>query len=90
MSGRDFRNRVVRRARRMREARSRSERFWSGLALVGALGWMLVLPMVGGVLLGHYLDQRFGTGVSFSLALLLLGLGAGAYGVWRFFLRELT
>ncbi len=87
MMDRGFKERVARSARRMREARNHGQRLWIGLGLVGALGWMVILPMVGGLYLGRYLDQAFQTRPSFTLSFLLIGLGTGAYSVWRFFLR---
>jgi len=85
-----MRERMAERAHRMKTARSRATRLWAGFGLVGALGWMIVLPMVGGAYLGLWLDRTLGTNLSFTLALMLLGLVAGGYGVWRFFLREQT
>lgn len=88
MTNSDFRRQVARRARRMQTARSAGERFWAGLALTGSVGWMIALPMVAGVFLGRRLDARLGTGLAFTLGLMLAGLAAGAYGVWRLFLRS--
>jgi ATP synthase protein I len=39
--------------------------------------------MLGGLALGRWLDQRLGSGITFSAALLLLGLGLGAWAGWR-------
>lgn len=44
------------------------------LAQVSTLAWNLVLPIVGGVLLGHYLDNRSGEGLTWTLSLLVLGV----------------
>ena len=44
------------------------------LAQVSTLAWNLVIPIVGGVLLGHYLDQRGENGVTWTLSLLVLGV----------------
>jgi ATP synthase protein I len=52
------------------------------LSAVGVLGWLIV-PMLGGLALGRWLDQRLGSGITFSAALLLLGLGLGAWAGWR-------
>jgi predicted F0F1-ATPase subunit len=49
----------------------------SGLGLmveVTNLAWNLVIPIVGGVLLGHYLDRRTGEDVTWTLSLLVLGV----------------
>ena len=44
------------------------------LAQVTTLAWNLVLPIVGGVLLGNYLDRRLGDGVTWTMSLLVLGV----------------
>ena len=44
------------------------------LARMTTLAWNLVIPIVGGVLLGHYLDQRSGNGLTWTLSLLVLGV----------------
>jgi predicted F0F1-ATPase subunit len=44
------------------------------LARVSTLAWNLVIPIVGGVLLGYYLDQRSGNSLTWTLSLLVLGV----------------
>lgn len=69
-----------------RRARSRREKvgnLWQQVARVGTLGWMIVLPIVGGALLGHLLDRRFDTGVRWALALMSVGMVAGGFALWR-------
>lgn len=44
------------------------------LAQVSTLAWNLVIPIVGGVLLGSYLDNRKGDGMTWTLSLLVLGV----------------
>lgn len=46
---------------------------------IGVLGWMIVIPMLIGVALGHWLDRRFGTGIMLAAALLMAG---AALGLW--------
>lgn len=56
---------------------------WVAVARVGTLGWLIVLPIVGGALLGHLIDVRFESGVTWALALMLLGVITGLYSLWR-------
>jgi F0F1-type ATP synthase assembly protein I len=44
------------------------------LAQVSTLAWNLVIPIVGGVLLGEYLDKRNGSGVTWTMSLLVMGV----------------
>lgn len=69
-------------ARRRRSARARRSNLWAYAARVGTLGWLVVLPILAGAALGHLLDRRLGTGVTFAAAFLVLGLGAAAYALW--------
>jgi ATP synthase protein I len=74
------------RARRDVERRRRrepAERFWHSVALVGSVGWPIVLLATGGALLGRYVDGRWDTGVRFTLMLLSLGTGLGTWMALR-------
>ncbi len=48
-----------------------------------SIGWDLALPIVGGVLLGHFLDKWLGTGYTFTLGLLVLGVIIGYFNLSR-------
>ena len=57
--------------------------FWQSLGMLGMVGWPIALATVGGALLGRYLDNRFETGVRFTLMLLTAGAIVGSYVAWR-------
>ena len=63
--------------------RDPSGRFWRSLALIGSVGWPIVVLATGGALLGRYLDARFDTRVRFTLMLLTLGTTFGSYAAYR-------
>ena len=44
---------------------------------IGVLGWLIVLPALGGLYLGGKLDHWLGSGITFAAALLFAGAGAG-------------
>ncbi len=74
------------RAHRVREARREREGEGSlarDLALVGVLGWTIVVPVLLGLFGGRWLDRRWGTGIFWTGALLALGLGVGCLLAWR-------
>lgn len=50
---------------------------------IGVLGWVIVGPTLLGVLLGGWLDQLLGTGITFSAALILLGAALGFWLAFR-------
>jgi predicted F0F1-ATPase subunit len=74
------------RARRDIERRRRrapESHFWRSLALVGSVGWPIVLLATGGALLGWHLDHRWATGVRFTLALLSIGTTLGTWAAFH-------
>lgn len=81
--------RKLKQAIRLREERSErwkteGERsLWRNLSMIGALGWLIVVPTLLGVLAGRWLDQHFGTGVFFSGALIFLGVTVGGFLAWQ-------
>ncbi len=78
----DTRERTRRDLDRFRR-RETGGRFWRSLALVGSVGWPIVLLSTGGALLGRYLDARWRTGVHFTLILLTLGTVLGSFIAYR-------
>lgn len=54
------------------------------IAEATTLGWNLAIPIFGGVLLGHFLDNYFQMGYVFTVGLLFTGVAAGFYNIWRF------
>ena len=80
---------TMRRAIRLREERQErwkreGERpLWQNLSMFGSLGWLIVVPALVGVLLGRWLDMRFETGITFSAALIFLGVAFGGYLAWN-------
>jgi len=80
----------VERHRQKRERWDRDGRhsLAQNLALVGSLGWSLVVPMLAGAFLGHFIDHRYQTGVFWSATSIFLGTAAGAYFVWERLRRQ--
>ncbi len=58
------------------------------LGQIGVLGWMMVLPILLGLLLGRWLDRLAGSGVLFSAAFLLLGAVIGFWSGWKWMHRS--
>jgi len=80
----------VRRQRELIE-KGRGEKgqsFWKYVGLIGVVGWSVVVPMVLGVLLGWWLDGKFGTGSRWTIVLLLFGLCLGCVNAWRMITKE--
>ena len=68
------------RARRWRRAGEPS--LGRQIGRVGVLGWIVVIPTLGGAFAGRWLDARFGTGLLFTGPLLIVGLALGLRFGW--------
>lgn len=73
----------IEKARRMKDLS-----FWRYVGLIGAVGWSVVVPMGLGALLGLWLDRRYATGTTWTLALLVAGLAMGCLNAWRTINKE--
>ncbi len=74
--------------RRHRERCARAQResrrsIGQDLALVGVIGWTLVIPALLGVYAGRALDRRLGSGVFWTLGLLVAGIVLGCVLAWQ-------
>jgi hypothetical protein len=68
----------------IREDPSQSTRFWRQAATMLGLIWNLVIPIVGGVLLGSYLGMRLGHSEAWTAGLLAVGVAVSLYNLYRF------
>ncbi|TCP39970.1 AtpZ/AtpI family protein [Rhodovulum marinum] len=81
---RDMQEAVRRRAERRATWEKEGERpLWKNMSMIGALGWLIVMPTLLGVFAGRWLDGMLGTGVTFSGALTFVGAGLGFYLAWK-------
>ena len=68
---------------RDKDAKSGTGLDLSALTLISQLGLMIVIPIVLGAAAGHWLDEKFGTGIIFFLILLFTGIAGGFYGAYN-------
>lgn len=78
---------VAAKQERMLRARRERGNNWRAIAILGVIGWSVVVPTLVGVAVGIWLDQRFPMRFSWAVALLLLGLVVGCTSAW-FRIRE--
>ncbi len=69
--------------RRYERGENRHRSFWKSLAILGSVGWPIVVLSTGGAWLGHWLDQRFHTAPRWALVLLTVGIVIGSWTAWR-------
>ncbi len=70
-------------ARKLRARRNGAPGVWSGLGMMGLIGWSVVVPTMLGALLGIWLDATHPGTHSWTLALLMAGLVLGCLNAWR-------
>lgn len=81
----ELRKRVERQARRMRRAERDQPTLIGQTVYVGTLGLLIVLPVIGGAYLGHWLDELVqGYSVRWTVSLILLGVIVGTVNVYLF------
>lgn len=73
----------TRRERRARWQREGERSIAQNLAMIGALGWTIVTPTLIGIFTGRWLDREFGSGIFWSLGLLVAGLALGCTLAWK-------
>ena len=74
------------RRRREQEAAGRriGERsIGQNLAMIGAIGWLIVTPTLAGLFLGRWLDRMADTNIFWSATFLFLGVALGCHLGWR-------
>jgi len=85
----DLSDAVDTRARRRAYWREKGERsLGQNLAMMGALGWLMVIPMLLGAFGGRWLDRLAGGGVMWTAALIFAGAVLGGYFIWHRIMEE--
>jgi ATP synthase protein I len=75
-------------ARKMEARRNPGASVYSGLGMMGLVGWSVVIPTLLGTALGIWLDDRHPGSHSWTLALLVAGLALGSMNAWHWVSRE--
>ena len=69
-------------ARKLRAQRNGKQGVWFGLGMSGLVGWSVAVPTLLGVMLGLWLDRRYPSSHSWTLAMLIAGLCVGCANAW--------
>ena len=78
----------VKAARKLKAQRRVTQTVWSGLGMMGMVGWSVAVPTLLGAGLGLWLDEHHPGGHSWTLMLLAIGLGLGCFNAWRWVAKE--
>jgi ATP synthase protein I len=75
---------VRRRRERIERWQKEGERsIGQNLAMIGALGWIIVTPTLIGTFAGRWLDRHLASGIFWTLGLLVVGLALGCWLAWN-------
>ncbi|MBU2572938.1 MAG: AtpZ/AtpI family protein [Elusimicrobia bacterium] len=77
-------------ARKLRAQRHVTRGVWFGLGMMGLIGWSVVVPTLLGAALGIWLDRHYPGSHSWTLMLLVTGLGVGCLNAWNWVTKEDT
>lgn len=64
-------------------------RMLAALAMVTQLGFIVVACVVGGLLLGMFLDRQLGTAPAMTITLMLLGVAGGMLAAYRIIVHSI-
>ncbi len=87
-SKRSLQNHVQAKAKRKLRARRRKKKVWFGLGMFGLVGWSVSIPTLLGLALGLWLDKAIPSRYSWTLMMLILGVGLGCLNAWYWIQKE--
>jgi len=70
------------------EDSSKTPEFVQLIAKLTTLSWNLVIPIVGGTILGHYIDGKLGGGHAWTLGLLVLGVLVAFSNLYNLYVEQ--
>ncbi|RXG11641.1 ATP synthase protein I [Leeuwenhoekiella aestuarii] len=79
-----FSEAIAKKEKRKLNTQQKKNSVWSGLGMMGMVGWSVVVPAVIGSAVGLWLDKHHPQSFSWTLTLLLIGVIIGAIiaGYW--------
>jgi ATP synthase protein I len=86
----DHIEKAARKAAQRREAARRdpAPSLGSQLGQIGMLGWLILGPALLGLFAGRWLDHALGAGITFTAALIFLGVSLGLWLAYRWMMQS--
>jgi ATP synthase protein I len=75
-------------ARKLKAQRHVTRTVWSGLGMIGLVGWSVAVPTLLGAAIGLWVDKHYPGSHSWTLVLLASGLGLGCFNAWHWVAKE--
>ena len=79
---------AARKLKAQRAQRHATQTIWSGLGMIGLVGWSVAVPTLLGAALGIWLDKNYPVSYSWTLTMLLIGMIIGCLNAWHWVTRE--
>ncbi len=73
---------------KLKAERHVSSTVWSGLGMMGLIGWSVTLATLVGTMLGIWIDKHYAGTHSWTLMLLIIGLIVGCLNAWYWVMKE--
>ena len=74
--------------RKLKAQKNKDPGIWSGLGMMGLIGWSVAVPTLAGAALGVWLDNITSVDFSWTLTMIVLGLAAGCLNAWHWLSSE--
>jgi ATP synthase protein I len=74
--------------RKLRARRQGDQGVWFGLGMFGLVGWSVTIPALVAIAVGVWIDARFQSQYSWTLMMLVIGIGIGCLNAWFWVCRE--
>jgi len=74
--------------RKLRARRQGDQGVWFGLGMFGLVGWSVTIPALIAIAIGVWIDARFQSQYSWTLMMLVIGIGVGCLNAWFWISRE--
>ena len=85
----EFLRKISAKERRKLRAQHRVTRtIWSGLGMMGLVGWSVSVPTLLGAAFGIWLDSIYPAAQSWMLTFLVVGLSIGCLNAWHWVAKE--
>lgn len=75
-------------SRKLKAQRQSTRTIWSGLGMMGLIGWSVTTATLIGTMLGIWIDAHYPGTHSWTLMLLIIGLIIGCLNAWYWVLKE--
>jgi ATP synthase protein I len=75
-------------SRKLKARREKGRSLWFGMGMFGLVGWSVAIPTLAGIALGVWVDSRWPGPYSWTLMLLVIGVGFGCLNAWYWVKRE--